>query len=274
MWKMLAYMCSEICAWCPYLCSHHVRIHVHVHVLVHVCVHFCVRVHVPSPMNKGTRQALLMKKPEIKIFWKCTFKVSRVSRCLSTCPANTSTILAIWHLQLFTRAKNHFGSTLRQEFICSIFTDSSNTKGQNLNSVWKPYCCTRDFIPFLFWKLPSRYSQTNRAGHPRFLRAFTLASAKLKQKRGSAKKSESAERERKKREFAPFCLCRSLNWEPGDVHCTYVGMYVQYSMFFMWGCMYVSGDVCMYVGTYVGVWGCMYVCGGVCMCVGCMYICV
>ncbi len=39
--------------------------------------------------------------------------------------------------------------------------------------------------------------------------------------------------------------------------------------------MYVSGDICMYVGTYVRIWGCMYVCGDVCMCVGvyCTYVC-
>jgi hypothetical protein len=50
----------------------------------------------------------------------------------------------------------------------------------------------------------------------------------------------------------------------------------------MGGCMYVSRDVCMYVGTYmyVGMWGRMYVCGdvflnvGMCICMwGCMYVC-
>jgi hypothetical protein len=71
-----------------------------------------------------------------------------------------------------------------------------------------------------------------RAGHPRFFRAFALASAKLNKKRGSAKKkkrekSESAERERKKREFA---------------------------LFFVW-----MGDVCMYEYVCMCV-GCMYIC--------------
>ncbi len=98
-------------------------------------------------------------------------------------------------------------------------------------------------------------------------RAFVLASAKLNRTRGSAKKSESAERERKKREFALFlvfaerrtvgvCVCL---W---DV-CTYV-------------CEGVSEYVCMcmgmYVGVYVYVWCvCTSGCGGVCMYVG-MYI--
>jgi hypothetical protein len=48
-----------------------------------------------------------------------------------------------------------------------------------------------------------------RAGHPRFFRAFALASAKLKKAREreekkSAKKSESAERERKKARIRAF----------------------------------------------------------------------
>ncbi len=49
-----------------------------------------------------------------------------------------------------------------------------------------------------------------------------------------------------------------------SMYIQYVGMYVC-----VWGCMYVGGDVCMYVcglyvhrgvGVYVCVWGCVHVC--------------
>ncbi len=82
-----------------------------------------------------------------------------------------------------------------------------------------------------------------RAGHPRFIRAFALASAKLNKKRGSAKKksaekSESDERERKKERIRAF-----LSWG-GDV-----SMYV---------CMYVCNKGYTYVCGDVNMWGCMY----------------
>ncbi len=85
---------------------------------------------------------------------------------------------------------------------------------------------------------------TSRAGHSRFFRAFALASAKLNKKRGSAKKSESAERERKKARIRAF-----LSW--GNV-CLYVCMYI-----LLYVCTYVFKDVHMYVG--------MLICGDVCI---------
>ncbi len=78
-----------------------------------------------------------------------------------------------------------------------------------------------------------------RAGHPRFFRAFALASAKQKKAREreekkARKKAKAPSAKEKKREFTLFCL---------------------------WGV----------VGVCLCVWGvCTYVCGGVCMCLGCL----
>jgi hypothetical protein len=94
----------------------------------------------------------------------------------------------------------------------------------------------------------------NRAGHPCFFHASALASAKLikhgSANKKSAKKSESAERERKKCEFALFCRGGGRLYV-----CMYVRMYVRG----MYVCMYVCTFVCMYVFKDICVWGCMYV---------------
>jgi hypothetical protein len=106
------------------------------------------------------------------------------------------------------------------------------------------------------------------------------------------KKSESTERDRKKREFALFLVFAARGTGspvPGEDVCMCVGfMFIVHNVcggvctyICVWGCMYsicmgimyVCGGVCTYVclGMYVyvcvGMYICRYVGGGVCMCV-------
>jgi hypothetical protein len=61
--------------------------------------------------------------------------------------------------------------------------------------------------------------QAPRAGHPRFFRAFTLASAKLNKKRGSAKKKKREKKRKHRARISAF-----LSWGGGGDGCMYVCM--------------------------------------------------
>jgi hypothetical protein len=114
-------------------------------------------------------------------------------------------------------------------------------------------------------------------------RAFIAhASAKLKkaqkrEEKRSAKKSKSAERERKRREFTLFCLCRAPHSKPGSKarHGQLGkggGAWVGLRYVYMNACIYVYMYLCMYVCMYVCVYVYMFICMHVCMCVR-MYVC-